>query len=302
MMRQTNTGQLVFSQDLRDLDVNKIKLVDRTENSSDLIERFHGYVPTTRYVGRQLNYGIMLEGFEIGFTGIGSAVMAMGPRDKFIGWTKQQRLFHLTNIANNWRYTLIDNLPKNTGSKVLSLVVDKARVDWKKKYGDELVMLETTVEYPRTGTVYMASGWTKVGSTVGTQYAWKRKDEVLPNEQIVRQAFTIGDKVDNSKVKVILGNTSPKEILVKPINKRWKKILCENPKCEECISFLKQSECHRCENSLTRAQIAYFNKPNGDFKMYEDDEIWDGVVTGHKKVDRHKNNKVKTTIEYLDIF
>lgn len=299
MLTKTNTGQCVFDLDLSGLDVNKIKIEDRTEGSSDVIEMYHGYVPTTRFVGRQLNYSIMCEGYEIGFIGVGSAVMAMKGRDNFIGWSKQQRLFHLTNIANNWRFSLKDNLPKNTGSKVLSLLTDKARVDWKKRYGDELVLLETMVEYPRTGTVYLASGWVKVGDTVGTKYAWKNRDEVKEGEQIVKQGFIIGDKVDNSKVKVVLGNTSPKEILVKPINKRWKKILCENPKCEECVSFLKRSECSKCSDSLTRAKIAYHNVYDKNF-VWEGEE-WDGTTTKRKeRVNNDKNNKEKKITECLN--
>ena len=280
--------------DYSDLDVNKIKLVDRTENSSDIIERYHGYVPTTRFVGRQLNYSINCEGYEIGFIGVGSAVMGMKDRDQYISWTKQQRLHNLVHIANNWRFTLLDNLPKNSGSKVLSLLTNQARIDWKERYSDELVLLETMVEAPRTGIVYQASGWVHVGKTMGTKYAWKHVDEVKPNEQIVKRGFVIQDKVDNDKVKVVLGTTSSKEIFVKPINKRWQKILCENPKCEECVSFFKQSECSGCDERLTRSRISYFNKYhelNGDGS-----EEWDGEVKTRfdKKVE---NPKYKMKLE-----
>lgn len=259
-LKKTQTGQVVFEQDLTDLDISKIELRWRTENSSDLIKRFHGYVPSTHYVGRQLNYSIWCQGHEIGFTGIGSAILAMGGRDKFIGWTKQQRMAHITNVANNWRYTLINNLPPNTGSKVLGLVTRRAREDWKNRYGDELVLLETLVELPRTGKVYIAAGWKPVGNTIGTQYEWKNKCDVLPGDQITRGAFKIGGKVDDTKVKVITGSTTSKLILVNTINKRWQKILCENPKCEECISFNKMSECATCVDRIIRSRIKYYNE------------------------------------------
>lgn len=275
-MKRTNTGQMVFSQNLEDLDVNKIKLIESTKDASDLIRMYHGYVPTTRYVGRQLNYTIECQGYEIGFTGIGSAVMAMGGRDRFIGWTKQQRLANIIHVGNNWRYTLIDDLPKNTGSKVLSLVVDKARDDWKRRYGDELVLLETMVEAPRTGTVYFASGWVEAGMTIGTQYEWKHKDSVLEGDQIVKKGFKIGDKLDMDKVKVISGKATPKTILLKPINKRWKKILCENPKCEDCVSFDKPSECISCTDRIIRSRISYYNTKDGN--NWTEGEEWDGVV------------------------
>lgn len=255
-LKRTQTGQMVFEQDLTDLDISKIILKPSSSNSSDLIERFHGYVPTTQYVGRQCNYSIWCEGHEIGFTGIGSAIMSMGGRDRFIGWNKQQRMHNLTKIANNWRYTLINNLPKNTGSKVISMAINQARIDWKKKYGDELMLLETLVELPRTGTVYIASGWVPVGETLGTQYAWKLREELNPGDQIVREHDSI---ISDDYVKVITGNTTKKVILVKPINRAWKKVLTENPKCEGCISFNKISECHSCTDKIVRLRIAHYN-------------------------------------------
>ena len=260
-LKKTNTGQVVFEQDLTGLDINKIELRCRSKDSSDLIRRFHGYVPSTSYVGRQLNYSIWCEGEEIGFTGIGSAIMAMKGRDDFIGWNKQQRMEHTINIANNWRYTLINNLPPNTGSKVLMMVSKRSKIDWKKRYGDELVMLETLVEAPRTGAVYIAAGWKCVGNTLGTQYEWKDIENVLSTDQIARRGFRIAGKVDENKVKVISGSTSSKMIFVKPINKRWKKILCESPKCEECVNFFKYNTggCDGCDIKIVRSRLYHYN-------------------------------------------
>lgn len=259
-MKKTNTGQMVFSQDLSELDVNKIELRDSSNVSGDIIRMYHGYVPTTSYVGRQCNYSIWCEGYEIGFFGWGSAVMAMKPRDDYIGWTKQQRLFNIPKIANNWRFTLIDDLPKNTATKVISLAINKGREDWKKKYDDELVLVETLVEPPRTGTIYRASKWEMVGMTKGTQYEWKHVDNVLETDQITTRGFKIGDKIDENKVKVISGSASPKMIFIKPINKRWKKILLESPKCEECVSYNNFSECKNCSDKLIRQRVKYYNE------------------------------------------
>lgn len=272
-LKKTNTGQVVFSEDLTHLDVNKIELRDSSEVSSDIIRMYHGYVPTTQYVGRQCNYSIWCEGYEIGFFGWGSAVMAMKPRDDFIGWSKQQRLANLNHTATNWRFTLLNNLPKNTATKVIHLSIIKGREDWKRKYGDDLVLVETLVEPPRTGTIYKASKWHMVGMTQGTQYEWKHINEVLPTDVITRRGFRIGDKVDESKVKVVSGKASSKMIFIKPINKRWQKILCADPKCELCISYNKRSECVGCGSVLIRSRLAYFNKWR-EIKTYDDDLPW----------------------------
>ena len=107
---------------------------------------------------------------------------------------------------------------------------------------------------------YRASGWIEVGETLGTQYAWRLRDEVKPGEQIVRQGFKLGDNFDENRVKVIAGGTTKKVILVKPINRAWKKVLTENPKCEECISFDKIDECKACTDRIVRLRIAHYNK------------------------------------------
>lgn len=262
-LHRTQTGQMVFAEDYSDLDINKIELKPATDESPDLIRQFHGYVPTTVYVGRQLNYSIWCEGVEIGFFGWGSAVMAMSPRDEFIGWSKQQRVFNLIHCATNWRFTLINDLPKNTASKVVAVAIRRGRIDWKKKYGDELVLLETLVEPPRKGTLYLASDWKMVGWTKGTQYEWVDETDVTADMQVVKKH----DTIIKDKVKVITGEASPKMIFIKTINKRWKKTLCKMPKCPKCIDYIKVVElgakykpltpCVGCVNELIMRKIDY---------------------------------------------
>jgi len=123
-------------------------------------------------------------------------------------------------IANNWRFCLIENPPKNLGSKVLSLLCKVAPKEWKRKYGDELVLLETLVEPPHDGTVYRAAGWKLVGYTKGTEYRWFKKDEIPWDEgwHVVQKYMKYGDKIDYDTWQCVRDNAKKRKmIFVKPL-------------------------------------------------------------------------------------
>lgn len=43
----------------------------------------------------------------------------------------------------------------------------KINVDWKEKYGDEIIGFESLIEIPRTGECYRRDGWEMIGQTKG---------------------------------------------------------------------------------------------------------------------------------------
>lgn len=193
-------------------------------NFDQIVINYHTYKPTVDIVGRCINWLIKLEGSHqiIGGIGIGSSVMAMKPRDDYIGWKKEHRLVNLRKTCTNWRFCLMD---KGYGSKVLSVFHKEARKEWKKKYGDNLVMMETLIEPPYQGTCYKASGWTMVGRTKGMQFAWKKKDDVLESDNVVQKFMKFKDSVDYNTWKVVIGNNIQKYIFVKPLHRYWRKEL-----------------------------------------------------------------------------
>jgi len=187
-IKKSLDGHPYFLMPSEDLKVENIylKLVEGESTKKSFrtaIPMFHSYKQTANYMGRQVNWLIMCQGVCLGAIGLGSPVMAMGPRDKYIGWDKETRLKNLVKVADNWRYTLKPEAPKNAGSKVLSLMMKKCRAVWKEKYGDNLVLLETLVEPPRKGTIYLANGWINVGTTKGHEFVWMKKEEA---EQYVK--------------------------------------------------------------------------------------------------------------------
>jgi len=129
-----------------------------------IINKYHKYKNYADYPGRRIDYFVKLDGKIIGCIGIASAMLAISPRDNFIGWDREIRLKNLGKVANNYRFCMIKT---GYGSRVLSLLRKKAPKDWQKRYGERLMLLETMVEPPFRGTVYKSSGWIEVGKTKG---------------------------------------------------------------------------------------------------------------------------------------
>lgn len=197
-----------------------------------IVKTHHKYVPTTNYGGRQINWLIKDDKNTLGAIGLGSAIMALKDRDSFIGWSKEIRLKNLTKIGNNWRYCLIDKMA-NLGTKVLSLFITEGKKEWLNKYGDELSLLETLVEPPYTGKVYLASSWYKVGMTKGTEFKWINKKDwnkfSCLNWNVCQKHMKYGDKIDENKWQIVKENSKKRKIIfVKPLNKNWKKKLNKN--------------------------------------------------------------------------
>ncbi|MAH50587.1 hypothetical protein CMI37_32500 [Candidatus Pacearchaeota archaeon] len=192
-------------------------------NFDQIVKNYHTYKPHTNLLGRQINWLIKCNGDYIGAIGVGSSVMAMKSRDDFIGWNKEQRLRNLVKTCTNWRYCLLEKTKYS--SKIISLFCKEIQKEWKKKYGDKLVLIETLVEPPYTGVCYKSSGWTQIGKTKGCQFEWKKEKDVTSTDQVVQKFMEIDGKRDNSMWKVVIGSTSPKLIFVKPLHRYWKKEL-----------------------------------------------------------------------------
>ena len=156
-------------------------------------------------------------------------MLAITPRDKYIGWPRDIRLKNLVKIANNYRFCMIK---KGYGSKVLSLLGKRASKDWERIYGDKLMLLETMVEPPFVGTVYKSASWTLVGKTKGLTMN-RRVSKSLHLHGSPARAKRVregtyeqyGYKHCGNKYVENLKPVTPKLIYVKPLYRNWKDIL-----------------------------------------------------------------------------
>jgi Domain of unknown function (DUF4338) len=99
----------------------------------------------------------------------GAAAWKCQDRDRFIGWSAEQRQRNLGLIANNSRFLILPWAKvAHLGSWILGQVAGRIARDWRAKYGQPVVLLETFVERERfRGTVYRAANWQPVGVTAG---------------------------------------------------------------------------------------------------------------------------------------
>ena len=215
----------------------------------DTINQYHSYVKYKDSPTRNIRYLIYeaKSGNHIGAVGLGSATIAVACRDKFIGWTGDVKMKHLNKLANNSRYCMVsDNITiKNAASMTLKHLRIQGVKDWKSRYGDELILIETFVqperdgEYNghknRKGSIYLADNWINVGLTSGVsiqksplllwaketgergRLARENKEECLKiYGKYLGEHNGSGYKVTESKKKIVF---------VKPLVHNWKKIL-----------------------------------------------------------------------------
>lgn len=90
-------------------------------------------------------------------------------RERWIGWSQEQRRRRLSLITNNSRFLLLPQCTvPNLGSRVLRLTLERLAQDWQNHYGHPVEIVETFVDPQQfSGTVYTASGWTELGQTDG---------------------------------------------------------------------------------------------------------------------------------------
>ncbi len=132
-----------------------------------------------------------------------SAAWKMAPRDSHIGWSDEARRRNLPLVVNNGRFLILPwvEVP-HLASHILALAARRLPADWLRVYGARPVLLETLVDRPYTGTCYRAANWICVGQTQGRGRMDRRHEAC----------------------------GSRKDILVYPLQPRWRESLRQIPK------------------------------------------------------------------------
>jgi len=133
------------------------------------VQRYHvlGY---RRPFGAHQRYFVVGAGERrLGCLLFAASAWALADRDRWIGWTEQDRAQRLNWVVANTRFLLFPWVKvKNLASTTLSLVAKRIRQDWQQRYGYAPVLLETFVEADRyLGTCYKAANWIRLGETAG---------------------------------------------------------------------------------------------------------------------------------------
>ena len=101
--------------------------------------------------------------------GFAACSWRVASRDKFIGWTEEQRWKNLNLVVSNARFLILPWIRSpNLASRILAGMTKQLPIDWEARYNYKPVLLETFVQLPNfKGTCYRAANWIKVGTTKG---------------------------------------------------------------------------------------------------------------------------------------
>jgi hypothetical protein len=154
-------------------DIRPVRLViARSKEAAGLWNEYvdrHHYLGYKKPFGFPLRYFVECEQGTVGCVLLAGAAKAIGVRDRWIGWSDNQRLRNLAWVVNNTRFLLFPWVRvRHLASHVLGLVVRQVREDWMQRWGYRPLLLETFVDPQRyQGTSYRAAGWTCLGRTTG---------------------------------------------------------------------------------------------------------------------------------------
>lgn len=160
----------------------------------------HHYLGYQQPFGCSLRYFITSERGRLGCLLFCGAAKALRERDQWLGWTTDQRRRNLGYVINNSRFLVFPWVRvKNLASHALGQTVRRLGDDWQSRWGYRPVMVETFVDPEHyAGTCYRAANWLYLGQTTGTGLARKGKNYA----------------------------SSPKQILVLPLEAGFRTVLC----------------------------------------------------------------------------
>lgn len=146
------------------------------------LKRWRAYVEQYHILGDKIVFGSRLQYFvrsgdiELGCMQFSASAWSLEERDKWIGWTVDDRKVRLHLIVNNSRFLIFPWVHvRNLASRALSLAVKQIQQDWLREYCYEPVLLETFVDTEKyQGTSYKAANWIYIGDTKGAGRTGRR--------------------------------------------------------------------------------------------------------------------------------
>ena len=164
----------------------QIQVVGPKDPDSRLFQRYlrqHHYLGHRGPVGENLSYLIRSRaGVDLACLLFGAAAWQCAGRDRWIGWSAQQRAQGLAFIANNSRFLILPSvIVPHLASHLLSQIARRIDGDWQRRYGHPIHLLETFVQQDRFhGTCYQAANWIHVGQTTGrTRQSQRHRDNAV---------------------------------------------------------------------------------------------------------------------------
>ena len=164
------------------IEFRQVRRTKEEATFNGLIEEHH-YLGYTQPVGEHLKFLVYSRDRLLACLAWSSAPRHLGPRDRFIGWSKEARRRNIQFIAYNPRFLILPwvEVP-HLASHILGRMARMLPDEWQRVYGHGLGYLETFVDSSRyRGTCYRAANWVFLGRTTG-----RGKDDLThkPNRPI----------------------------------------------------------------------------------------------------------------------
>ena len=135
---------------------------------NEMVREYH-YLGHEKTMGARVKYIVTLGERPVGAISFVSATPRLGPRDKYIGWSDEERKSLLPGAVNNNRFLILPWVKiKNLATRILSESVKRLNTDWARQYGCTPCLVETFVDTELyRGSCYIAANWTYLGETKG---------------------------------------------------------------------------------------------------------------------------------------
>lgn len=174
---------------------------DERAKASEFVNANHSYIRWADRPSRKMYWTLYEDSVLVGVFGLGSAFA----RPKAIASFMRENGIAFNEIANNIVYCLYGQ-SANAGTRFLRMLRTDAGEWWTQRYGDNLKAIQTFVLPPRTGAIYRADNWLRVGSTTGGSTLTVRTlygDDIALHPEAERRVFRSGE------VKVLLREFRP---------------------------------------------------------------------------------------------
>lgn len=153
---------------------------------NDLISNEHPN-RNKRLVGYMVKYLVRFQNCYIGAASFSSSAFNIESRDKWLGWSKEQKSQYRNKIVNMSRFLIRKDIRcENLASHLISKLIACIRVDFKNRYGIETWLLESFVDTSsHLGTCYKASNWQLIGQSKGRG----RNDRNHKNKESTKELY-----------------------------------------------------------------------------------------------------------------
>lgn len=165
---RTDPMDVCLDQIKAEIGILPVETTSQRHRLRDLLGAYH-YLGYQQPTGPSMGYLVYWQDRPMACVRFGPPAWKVAARDRFIGWTSEQRQRSLKRLVNNDRFLILPwvRVP-HLASFLLGRICRRLARDWWSVYQESLVLAETFVDSERfEGTCYRAANWLCLGQSQG---------------------------------------------------------------------------------------------------------------------------------------